>query len=306
MPVYTIGETCEIITETAGDSAPSTVSAVDVAGRLEAARAELTTTERRIAEVVLRTPEAVAFGTVAELAAAAGAGTATVVRFATKLGYEGYADLQRSVQADLLGQLGPAAQRIRSFDEDDVIRRHGVAEQHNVERTFRALDPARIDAVVERLRDARRPVLVLSGSASRGVAAQFVHDLGHLRPSVGLLDGNAVDVLQTIALAADTTLVVAIDLRRYDRWLVDAVGSITERALELIAISDSVLSPLAMQAAHSFVVAADSVGPFDSHVGTLALLNLLVIEVALAARGAAAERLDRLEAAWTTGNALSD
>ena len=48
------------------------------------------------------------------------------------------------------------------------------------------------------------------------------------------------------------------------------------------------LSPLAAQADVMFVVSADSVGPFDSHVGTLALLNLVVAEVAGSLRNSAA------------------
>jgi DNA-binding MurR/RpiR family transcriptional regulator len=66
------------------------------------------------------------------------------------------------------------------------------------------------------------------------------------------------------------------------------------------------LSPLARSADRSFVVEAAAAGPFDSHVGTLALLDLLVAEVATALRSTATERLDRLEAAWQRGDALTD
>jgi DNA-binding MurR/RpiR family transcriptional regulator len=254
----------------------------------------------------LRSPQAVAFGTVAQVAKEAEAGTATVVRLATKLGYDGYAAMQRSVQRDLAGQLGPAAERIRSLDEHDVVRRLSDAEQLNVGRTFDALDPVAVASVVAQLGDSNRSVLVLSGSASRGVALQFVHDLGHLRPGVALLDGNQIDVLEAVALADDNTTVLAIDLRRYDRWLVETLDAITTRGLAMIAISDSVLSPLAEHARESFVVAADSVGPFDSHVGTLALLNLLVVEVARSSRVGATNRLDRLEQSWASDTALTD
>jgi DNA-binding MurR/RpiR family transcriptional regulator len=41
-------------------------------------------------------------------------------------------------------------------------------------------------------------------------------------------------------------------------------------------------------------------------VGTLALLNLLVLDVAAARRDAATDRLDRLEAAWRAADALTD
>jgi DNA-binding MurR/RpiR family transcriptional regulator len=53
---------------------------VEVEERIGRASATLTPAERRVAEVVLERPQLVAFGTVAELAEAAGSGAATVVR----------------------------------------------------------------------------------------------------------------------------------------------------------------------------------------------------------------------------------
>ena len=91
----------------------------------------LTPTERRLAESLLAAPQLVAFGTVAEFAAAARSGTATVVRFATKLGYDGYSDLQASVQRDLTGRLRPAVERIRDempTDVDGLVDRHADIE----------------------------------------------------------------------------------------------------------------------------------------------------------------------------------
>ena len=74
----------------------------------------------------------------------------------------------------------------------------------------------------------------------------------------------------------------------------------------IVALTDSVLSPLVVVADHSFLVSADSPGPFDSHVGTLALLDVLVVAVAATDRERATERLDRLEAAWRSFDSLTD
>ncbi len=51
-------------------------------------------------------------------------------------------------------------------------------------------------------------------------------------------------------------------------------------------------------------VSAASVSPFDSHVGTLALFNLLVGQTAERLKESAADRLERVEAAWAEGRAL--
>jgi DNA-binding MurR/RpiR family transcriptional regulator len=281
---------------------------MDVETRLVARSATLTPSERRIGETVLASPQLVAFGTVAEVAEAARVGTATVVRFAVKLGFDGYTELQASVQHDLAGQLRPAVERIRhqATADDTALDRHVSVEVGNVRATLDAVDAEVLRSVVARLADDTRPVLVLSGVASRGVAVQFVGDLEQLRPAVRLLDGNGVDIIRTLALAgADATLIV-LDLRRYERWLLDAANLARERGVWIASISDSVLSPLSALAHAAFVVSAASAGPFDSHVGTLALLNLLVVDVAVARRDDATVRLDLLEAAWRDADALTD
>lgn len=278
---------------------------MEVTERIAKAGATLTPAERRVAEVVLEHPQLVAFGTVAELAERAGSGAATVVRLAGKLGYDGFTGLQAAVQHTLSVQLRPAAERIREPAATDAIARHLQAELDNVHNTLHAVDAGALADVVERAATAAR-VFVISGDASGGVARQMVNELRSLRDSVELIDGNDVAVRRAVALLHTDDMVIAIDVRRYDRWLVEAVDIAANRGAFLVAFTDSLLSPLAGSAARTFTVAAAGVGPFDSHVGTLALANLLVAAVADRVRSSATERFDRAEQAWQAVRALTD
>lgn len=279
---------------------------MEAAQRIGKLGASLTNAERRVAEVVLEQAPLVAFGTVADLAAAAGAGAATVVRLASKLGYDGFTQLQASVQHDLASQLRPAAERIREPVGSDVVGRHLQLELTNVQATLESLDADTLLDVVEHLADPAARVFVLSGDASRGVAIQFVGDLGALRDDVTSIDGNEVSVRRSVALLRPSDVLVTIDLRRYDKWVVEAARSATHAGVWTLAIADSVLSPLAEVANRTLVVAAAGAGTFDSHVGTLALVNVLVTGVADALRAVATERLDRVESAWRVAGALTD
>ncbi len=281
------------------------MSGNEVVERIRTAGATLTAAERRVAEVVLARPQLVGFGTVANLAEAASAGAATVVRLAAKLGYDGFSALQASVQEDLAQQLRPAAERIRELGGEAPIERHQAAELSNVQATLDAVDPATLDAVVELLVDPSRRVLVLAGDAERGIGAQFAYEFGALRPGVQLLGGSDVSVRREIALSPATSTVVAVDLRRYERWLLDALEQCRQAGHTIVALSDGLLSPLSMTAKHAFTISAASVTPYDSHVGTLALLNLLVATAAERLRDSAAERLERVERAWAAGSSLT-
>jgi DNA-binding MurR/RpiR family transcriptional regulator len=121
-----------------------------------------------------------------------------------------------------------------------------------------------------------------------------------------MVDGNDVAVRRTVALMEESDVLVTIDLRRYDRWLVDAARTAAQAGVWTVSIADSVLSPVAACAQRTLVVTAAGAGPFDSHVGTLALMNILVAGAAIKLRGVATGRLDRAEAAWRASNALSE
>jgi DNA-binding MurR/RpiR family transcriptional regulator len=281
-------------------------SAMVVTERIGRAGPQLTTAERRVAQVVLERPQVVAFGTVADLAAQAKAGAATVVRLAAKLGFDGFSALQASVQHDLSRQLRPAVERIRELDSHQPFEEHHAAVVANVHSTLGGIDRADFDKVVELLADLGRPVLVVAGDAQRGVASQFVYDMAALRPEVVQVWGSEVAVRRQLALSSPSATLIVVDLRRYERWLLQAVDLGRANGHTVVALSDGPLSPLAMAAHHSFTLSARSVSPFESQVGTLALLELLVASVAERLRESATARLEQVDAAWNAAGSLSD
>lgn len=279
---------------------------MDVSSRIAAIEASLTKAERRVAAVVLREPELVAFRTVAAVAERAGVGAASVVRFAVRLGVDGFGGLQQAVQADLSRRLRPAAERIRQEAGPDLVERHIALALENVASTLQRLDTTALEDLVGRVADPSRRVGVLTGDASAGVARQLASDLQALRDGVQLLDGSEVAVGRQLAAFGSDDIVLAIDLRRYDRQVVHAVTRAAGRGVWVAAFTDGPLSPLARHAAASFVVHADAVGPFDSHVGTLALADLMVALVADRMRDGASARLDAAERVWRDHGMLVD
>jgi len=279
---------------------------MDVAERITDSGTNLTPAERRVADVVLQRPQLVAFGTVAELASEAGSGAATVVRLAAKLGFDGFTSLQDAVQAELAHRLRPAAERIRQPVAADVVGRTMATELDNVQSTLEQADREAFTTAVAALSTRTTRVAVLSGEASAGIAHQAVGELSLLREGVELVVGTEVAVVRAIALLGPGDACLVIDLRRYDRWVLDAARRAGERGVTLIALTDSALSPLALLADASFTVVAASAGPFDSHVATLALLNAMIAAVADKLRSSATDRLDRIEAAWRSAGALID
>jgi DNA-binding MurR/RpiR family transcriptional regulator len=278
----------------------------DLAARIEAHAELLPPAERRVAEVVLDDPSLAAFATVAELGERAGTSGATVVRLANRLGYGGWIGLQTEVRAGIDQHLRPATERIRRHASGDVLAATATREAANVHDTLRLVRPDDFRRAVALLADPARRVRVLAGTAQEGVGVLLTGSLDLLRPDVEVVGGSPVRVAGQVAHTRSGDVLVAIDLRRYERWVLDAVAATQGAGGVVVALTDSRLSPLARLASVTFVVAAEGAGPFDSHVGTLALLNALVTGVAAQRQRPATRRLDRVEAAWRDAEVLTE
>jgi DNA-binding MurR/RpiR family transcriptional regulator len=266
--------------------------------RIMAHAERLTATERRIAEVIASEPQTIAFGTVALVAKQAGTSGPSVVRLAVKLGYGGFVELQADVQRDVARMLGPARERIRQQPPSDLLERVAATEQDNVMRTLSGILPAVLERVVARLSDRSHQVWVLPGDTTAPVGETLAVPLSQLRDGVTLLTGSGISAGRMLGgLHRDDTLVV-IDVRRYERWLVDLTRWAVGEGAVIVALTDSPLSPLATAAADTFFMAAQSVGPFDSMTGGIALANALVAGVAVRLRATAPARLDVIESVW--------
>ena len=264
----------------------------------------LTSTERKIAEVLAGEPQTIAFGTVAQVAQKAGTSGPSVVRLAVKLGYEGFVDLQSDVQGELASQLGPARDRIRQRPPTDLLARAEAAEQDNVLSTLHAIGNEALEACAGRLADRRRKVWVLAGEVTGPVGAVLASQLGQLRDGITQVVGSDVAVTRSLAGLEPGDTLVAIDIRRYERSLVSSTRWAREQGAGVVALTDSPLSPLAVGADHTFFMFARGVGPFDSLSGGIALANVIVAAVAARLRQSAPARLDAIEAAWTASGAL--
>jgi DNA-binding MurR/RpiR family transcriptional regulator len=275
-----------------------------VVDRITARADRLTPAERRVAAMLADEPQTVAFGTVATVARKAGTSGPSVVRLAVKLGYRGFVDLQSDVQQELARQLGPARERIRQPPPSDLIGRAFAAETANVSQTLSAVNQDAFRSAVAKLSDRRRQVFVLPGEMTMPAGQVVAAHLAQLRDGVTLLTGSEVAASKRLATLTAGDVVVVIDIRRYERWVLTVLRRACQQGASVVAITDSPLSPLGTLAAETFLMAAEGVGPFDSLVGVIALANALVAGVAARLRQSATSRLDAIEAAWAATNAL--
>lgn len=261
--------------------------------------------QERVARLLDELPDVVAFGTVAEVADAAATSPQTVLRLAGRLGHDGFAALQDEVRAELVARLPKAASRIRQSPGRDPRGSVLIADEANVAISL-DVDDGELEAVVALLADEDRQVAVLSADSWVGIGSLFAGHLVQLRDGIVVLDGPVPRVARQVAALGENAVVVALDVRRYERWVTDAAAQAVAGGATLVAISDGPTSPLFGDAAHRFVVGVGSPGPFESATGVVSLLHLLATATAAALRDRAQDRLDATEQAWSDRGALLD
>jgi DNA-binding MurR/RpiR family transcriptional regulator len=265
-------------------SAPDLVAAVS---------SELTPTERRIAEEVLAEPTLLAFGTVSDLANRVGTSRPTIVRFANKLGFEGYTQLQRHVRSDLSHRLARPSERIRHEREQSPGAK--AAMNHAIASVFEALDGERLEQLAVPILRADK-VWILSGETSQAGAHKLHSGLSIVRPGVFLLDERTFGADACDAGPRDVAVVM--DFFRYRRRVAEAARLLADSGAAIVAITDSPLSPLVELTDTWCEIEVPAIGPFDSSVSAVAIAELLVARVAQGLHDEATARIDRIEALW--------
>ncbi len=266
---------------------------------IAAAADRLTPTERRIAEAVLAEPTLIAFGTVSDLAGTVGTSRPSIVRFAHKLGFDGYTDLQGFVRENLSEQITRPSQRIRHEATDPTPR---AVTERAVAAVFDVLDGDRLASLVAPIVGART-VWIVTGETSRAGAVTLASGLSMIRPGVRLLEGSGVPVAMADAGPGD--VVVAFDFPRYRTAAVRTVGTLADAGVDVVAITDGPLSPFVAHATAWCGLSVPAIGPFDSSVPAVIAAELIVAQVAGEIHGTATDRIDRIEELWdATGTFL--
>ena len=256
---------------------------------------DLTPKERRIAEAVLAEPTLLAFGTVSDLAGRVGTSRPTIVRFANKLGFDGYTKLQKHVRSELSHRLTRPSERIRHNAEK--MRPARAAINGAIATVFSATEGNRLVALSDPIVRAEN-VWILSGETSRAGAHAFLSGLSMVRPGVRLLEEHSMGTDLGNAGPGDTAVV--FDFFRYRRQVTNAARILADSGVEVIAITDNPLSPLVELTENWCEIEIPAIGPFDSSVPVVAFAELLVSQVAKDLHEEATARIDRIESMWET------
>lgn len=275
--------------------------------RVTSALDALSPMHKRMARFVLDNRYYTSFASASQVAERNATSAATVVRFAQALGYEGYSELQDALRSELPSYMTAAKRMQARLGSDRPLastpQQVFYTDIQNIERTANQVSDAQLEAALETILQARRILVV--GAGLSGAASLFLaHSLKVMGFDAQAITGGGLQAAVSLSGLRAGDLLIAIDLWRYVRMTVNAVALAQERDIPTIAITDSIVSPLAKMADHAFEVAAEGAAHSMSVVALISLLNVLVAMLADRVPAQVVETLQRVDAAYRDNDLL--
>lgn len=239
---------------------------------------KLTNSQKRIAEAIIEDPEFVAFATVDKLAGRLDVAASTVVRFAYKLGLDGYQDLQERVRQQIRKQYWNAPAVDGSGAEghsgDTPFRASLDRDLAHLQRTAQTLDPHALERAVEAM-DQAEHVYITGDFTSYCLAYFTAIAVGRVREQVRLVRADAEGATALLELGPKDTL-LAYTFPPYARNVLRVVNWATSRGAFTVGVTDAAISPVGQRVSLVLPVMASGIGPQNTLVPGLAVANALV------------------------------
>ena len=235
----------------------------------------------------------------AGLAQRSGVSGPTVLRFANKIGFAGYADFQRALESDVAARIdSPLRLYGRSPPEqrrDHLLDVAGQSFVHSIEATFATLPRSEFDAAVALLADRRRTVYTSGGRFTQACAEMLHAHLYQLRPRVRLIAFTPQGRADALLDLSRRDVVVVFDVRRYQKDTIALAEAASKRGATIVLVTDPWLSPIADRADHVLIVDVDAPSPYDTLVPCIALIEALVEGIVARLGDATRRRISALE-----------
>lgn len=268
--------------------------------RIQSALPTLSKTHRIIAEYILKNYETTAFMTSVVLSQKCGVSESSVIRFAMTLGYSGFTELQKSLQGVIRSHLSMQkrlelvnAQMAESDSIIDVVMKKNI---EGIQRTFIKLDRDAFQKVVHLLATAKR--VFLFGSRSSSYLVNFMGlELCWIRENVFTLNVQSPE-FDSLSRLKEGDVFFAISMPRYLKAVTHAAQVASEAGIPVIAVTDSVTSPLYKYASVPLLVDNEMFSYSDNIIPIVSVITAILNAVGLELQPQSNEALALNEQNW--------
>ncbi|TNJ68298.1 MurR/RpiR family transcriptional regulator [Paenibacillus hemerocallicola] len=255
----------------------------------------LTKSEQKVADVVMKEPEAAVFYTITDLSEKSGVGETSVIRFCRKLGFKGYQEFKLSVAQNLSTPSQNIHGDIQDHDElSVVVKKISSMNRQNIENTTTLLDEESLRKAIAIIREAKK--LYFFGVGSSGITAL---DAKYRFMRLGYdcsAENDAHIIAMNAALLKKGDVVIGVSTSGSTKDLVDALEIARRRGARILCLTSHARSPITQFADVVLLTASKESplqgGSFSSKMSQIHALDVLSTAVALGQKERTYEALE--------------
>ncbi len=261
--------------------------------------------QRNISNYIKQHYDKAAYMTAARLGQEVGVSESTVVRFVMELGFEGYPEFKRAL-SELVRSKLTAVQRIEITNsligDADVLEKVLYSDMDKIKRTIEGIDRDAFDGAVRAIVDAKT-VYIMGMRGSSYLAGLLNYSFRMISDNVRLIQTTSgSETFEQMMSLGDEDVLIAISFPRYSKSIIRGVEYAKSCGADIIALTDSINSPIAAYADQVLVAESDMASFADSLVAPMSVINALIVAVSRECGDRFSERLHRLESVWDEYN----
>jgi DNA-binding MurR/RpiR family transcriptional regulator len=221
---------------------------MSIAEKVQSLAAELTQSERKLVEAILRRPKSAALGTALELAQGVEVHEATVSRLVRKLGYQSYSSFRSAMQAEFIPTQEPATRMKKSISEmgSGSLLANLVAQEIAALSTIgEHVSAVTIEEAASELMHARRIFLFGRGNAET-LSLMMLKRFRRFGRDVVQLSGDPRDLAEQALSFARGDIALIFAFRRAPKGYVPLIETLRQagaRSIVISGASGALLSP---------------------------------------------------------------
>jgi DNA-binding MurR/RpiR family transcriptional regulator len=260
----------------------------------------------RVVHLLATQAEFTSFASASAVAERAGVDAATVVRTARALGFAGWPDLRLELRNRYLSSL--RANEVLTEHEDgssDPILHALRSDVDNVTLAIRTIDVAAVRAIAAAVANARRTVIVASGSFA-GPAHHLLHSAGFMGLDIQFPFRGGTTLVNALTGLGPGDCLVAINFWRLPREIRDATAVAQRAGATTCALTDLRRSALTEVADHVVTVPCEGTSHFPSLTAAMAVVHAILAEITRTLGDPAREAMRATEDLWQRMDLMCD
>lgn len=257
--------------------------------------------QRLIAHFITEHYDKAAFMTASKLGATVGVSESTVVRFATELGYDGYPKMQKAMQEMVRDKL-TSVQRIEVtknlIGNENILETVLNQDIEKIRRTIEETSKEDFDNAVKAISKAKT-IYIFAVRSSAALASFLGYYYSLIFENVKVISTyGETEIYENLFRITSDDVFIGISFPRYSNAAIKAMNFAHRRGAKVIALTDSMVSPLVAMSDYVLIAKSDMASVVDSLVAPLSMINALIVATVVNLDEKVKNIFDNLENIW--------